>query len=160
MYNPLFSTTIGNGGKDSSTFLMESEMVKAGGAPVGHWQPMLKQNKRAPTEPKIGKGIPSQGNQPSWAIDYVIMYLLVGSVPGPKPILIWPSGCLKTTCIRLLFTTIFIPFLKRIRCKQDSATCFSHLTIYNEHSFWSLFLITEKLYAVWVYYLFHLFPYW
>lgn len=98
---------------------------------------MLKQSKRAPTEPEIGKEIPSRGDKPSTG--YVGSLSLSKEVfQAQGPFLIQPNGGPKTACLRLPSPTVFIAVPKWVMGEHDVAGCFTHLTTYSEHSSWNV----------------------
>lgn len=69
-----------------------------------HMTFMLKQNKGAYIGLETEKDIPTQGNK----IQHELCGLFVswnGNVPDPRPIFMWPSGCQKTACMTLPFST-------------------------------------------------------
>lgn len=77
---------------------MGSEIQKAGGVPEGQVTHALKQNKGEHIKFEAGTDILTQGRSPAQAVWG--SYLLVRSVPEPRPILMQLSGCWKAARMR------------------------------------------------------------
>lgn len=88
----------------SPTPLVESAKLKAGGVPDSHWYTCLCRTKEYSLCLNHGKIFSHKVKSPTQAV--WALYLLKGSVSGPKPSLMWSSQGGKRTCRRLPFPTV------------------------------------------------------